>query len=136
MISWKVVEDALTQRRRSPQWLADTLDCKIQVVSNWKARDRIPPERYRAVATALDLSVNQLEGYEPMPWAQKAEWPFEDRALFDRVKRLSPPQLLELQGVLRKMVTDFESTGEEGRRLLEQTNVFTPTYSVERKKPK
>lgn len=109
MTPWQVIEEALAHKKppRSPQWLADQLHVKIQVVSNWKSRG-VPTARYREIASALDLSVDQIEGLEPLPWEKAGEWPFEDRGLFDRVKALRQDQRLELQGVLRRMVLEFE----------------------------
>lgn len=69
MTPWEVIEEALAHRRprRGPKWLADELHEKIQVVSNWKARG-VPARRYRDIATVLGLTIDQIEGIEPLPW--------------------------------------------------------------------
>lgn len=121
MAAWDVVDNALAHRRKQMKWLAEELRVSIAVVSNWKSRNKVPAERVREVATALGLTVDQLEGYAPPPWERPAEWPFEDRALYDRIKGLRPEQRLEIQGAMRKMVGDFESgadSAEESRRFL------------------
>lgn len=69
MNPWQVIEQALSHRKppRGPKWLADELGESIQTVSNWKARG-VPPRRLRQIGKALGLSVDQLEGMEPLPW--------------------------------------------------------------------
>lgn len=74
MTPWQVIEQALLHRRpsRSPKWLADQLGEKIQVISNWKARG-VPARRYREIAQALGITVDQLEGLAPLPWDLEGE---------------------------------------------------------------
>lgn len=125
MTTWEVVELVLAHRRKSQKWLAEQLDCKIAVTSNWKKRGNVPSERRREVANVLGLTLDQLEGYAPLPWDKPAEWPFEDRDLYDRVRSLDPEQRLEVQGAMRKTLVDLEraksidaAQREESRRVL------------------
>lgn len=118
MTTWEVVENALAHKKKTQKWLAEQLGVAIAVTSNWKSRGNVPAERRRDVATALGLTVDQLEGYAPLPWDKPVEWPFEDRPLYDRVKELGAEQRLEIQGAIRKMVRDFEEaeSADEARR--------------------
>jgi len=77
MSTWEIIERALAEKRppRGPQWLADELGIKIQVVMNWKSR-RVPPKWHREIAQALGLTVDQLEGFAPLPWEKGSGWPF------------------------------------------------------------
>jgi transcriptional regulator with XRE-family HTH domain len=74
MDTWHVIEEALhhMRPRRSPLWLAEKLGVKIQVVSNWKARG-VPVARLREIAAALGITLDQLEGLEPVPWETQSE---------------------------------------------------------------
>lgn len=76
MTPWEVIEEALVHRkpRRNLQWLADQLDIKIQVVVNWRMRG-VPARRYRDIAAALGITVDQLEGIERLPWETAPEPP-------------------------------------------------------------
>lgn len=103
MTPWQVIEEALAHMRppRGAKWLADQLDEKIQTVSNWKAR-RVPPERYRDVAVVLGLTVDQVEGLEPLPWivpAGEIGWPFSAE-LHQKVNTLSDEELHSLERVI------------------------------------
>lgn len=73
MTPWEVIEEALAQRRppRGPAWLAEQLNERVQVVSNWKSRKKVPPSRYREVAAILGLTVDQLEGVASPPWEEE-----------------------------------------------------------------
>ena len=79
MTPWEVIELALAHKRpaRNLQWLADEIGVSIQVVSNWKAR-RVPAKRYREIAAALGISLDQLEGIEPLPWGGRIGDPDSD----------------------------------------------------------
>lgn len=103
MTTWEVIEDALAHKkpRRNPQWLAEQLGVTIQVVSNWKARG-VPARRYREIATAVGITVDQLEGIEPLPWAKEFEWPFSSQ-LQERVQRLRSDELC----LLEKSIWDY-----------------------------
>lgn len=74
---WDIVEAALARHRppRDQQWLAASLDVTPQAVHKWK-KDGVPPRRYREIATLLGLTIDQLEGLEPLPWDRG--WPFPD----------------------------------------------------------
>lgn len=100
---WQVIEDALAHRRprRTATWLADQLGVSIAVVSNWKSRGRIPADRYRAIANALGLTLDQLEGLEPPPWAagDEGEWPFSSE-LRNKVLALSEEERRALEHVV------------------------------------
>jgi len=108
MTPWEVIEEALRRKRpaKKPAWLAERLAVTAQVVSNWKTR-RVPPERYREIAEALDLTVDQLEGVAPLPW-ESTGWPFPgiDQARFDRLDQI---QKGEIQGKVREMIEEFEN---------------------------
>jgi hypothetical protein len=95
MSTWHVIEEALHQMRprRSPLWLAEQLGVKIQVVSNWKARG-VPVARLREIATALGITLDQLEGLEPAPWESKSEheWLPEVEAIAGAINELPKAQ--------------------------------------------
>lgn len=69
MTPWEVIQEALLHRRpiRNLQWLAEQLGVSIQAVVNWRARG-VPANRYRDIAAALGINIDQLEGIEPPPW--------------------------------------------------------------------
>lgn len=108
MSPWEVIEEALAHKKKKPQWLADKLDVSAQVLTNWKAR-KVPPARYRAIADALGLTVDQLEHAAPLPWEVKVGWPFPDidPARFDR---LTPMQKGGIQQKVLEMIAAFESS--------------------------
>lgn len=74
MSPWEVIQEALDHKkpRRNLQWLADQIGASIQVVVNWKTRG-VPAKRYRDVASALGITIDQLEGVERLPWDRPAE---------------------------------------------------------------
>jgi hypothetical protein len=74
MGTWQIIEDALhnMKPRQTPVWLADQLGVSIQVVSNWKARG-VPASRRRDIATALGLTMDQLDGLASLPWEEVPE---------------------------------------------------------------
>lgn len=104
MTSWDIIEEALAHKRppRNLTWLAEQLRVSVQVIQNWKSR-RVPPSRFREVASALGLSIDQLEGLEPLPWTK--EWPFSSD-LHLRVGRLVSEDLAALE---RAMWTHLDS---------------------------
>ena len=73
MDTWQIIEEALNNMRprRSMLWLSEQLGVTIQVVSNWKSRG-VPASRRREIATALGMSVDQLDGLAPLPWEESA----------------------------------------------------------------
>jgi hypothetical protein len=73
MDTWQIIEEALIHMRprRTMLWLSEQLGVSIQVVSNWKARGG-PASRRREIATALGMSVDQLDGLTPLPWEESA----------------------------------------------------------------
>lgn len=104
MTPWQVIEEALARKRppRGPKWLADELQESIQTVSNWKARG-VPVKRYREIANALGLTVDQIEGIEPLPWERFADgsgWPFSEE-LHRKVVILSDEEIYRLETVMR-----------------------------------
>src|SRR5690606_17844033 len=67
------------EKRWSQSELAKRLDLLPQHVSNWKARG-VPPERYEAIADALDCSIDELLGrmkYVAGAGALPSPWPFK-----------------------------------------------------------
>lgn len=74
MDTWQIIEDALLHMkpRRNMLWLSEQLHVSIQVVSNWKSRG-VPASRRRDIATALGLSIDQIDGLAPLPWEEIAE---------------------------------------------------------------
>lgn len=100
MTVWEVIEAALHHLRKSPQWLANELskekETKIQAVSNWKARGRVPPARFRDIANVLGITVDQLEGLAPLPWSKDLRWPFSVE-LHEKAETLNTEQLLDLE---------------------------------------
>jgi hypothetical protein len=69
MTPWEVIQLSLAHMRppRNTQWLADQLGMSIQAVSNWKNRG-VPARHYREIASALGITVDQLEGIDRLPW--------------------------------------------------------------------
>lgn len=78
------VDEELSRKGRTWAWLARELEVTDQVVQNWKHR-RVPPERYSALADALDWTLEQLIGKEPSP-------------SFGGVNEPSAPRYLEYAG--------------------------------------
>lgn len=113
MSPWEIIDNALAHRKRKWAWLAGELGISAQAVTNWKTRG-VPPSQYRTVADALSLSVDQVEGREPLPWDKGDSWPFPDidRARFDRLMLL---QRGEIQGKVREMIAEFESRQASGK---------------------
>jgi hypothetical protein len=74
MTPWEVIQLALAHKTppRNMQWLADQLSMSIQAVSNWKGRG-VPARHYREIASALGITVDQLEGLERLPWESTEE---------------------------------------------------------------
>jgi DNA-binding transcriptional regulator YdaS (Cro superfamily) len=74
MGTWQIIESALENMkpRRTPVWLAEQLGVSIQVVSNWKNR-AVPASRRRDIATALGLTMDQLDGLAALPWEEVPE---------------------------------------------------------------
>lgn len=109
MSPWEVIEEALARKKppQKPQWLADRLGLSAQVMTNWKKRG-VPPGRFRSIAEALGLTVDQLEHAAPLPWEQNAAWPFPgiEQSRFDRLDAL---QKGEIQAKVREMITQFEA---------------------------
>lgn len=109
MTPWEVIEAALARKKppRKVQWLGDKISASAQVMTNWKKRG-VPPARYREIADALGLTVDQLEGVAPLPWAaSESAWPFPgiDQA---RYEKLDIWQKGEIQGKVREMIEKFE----------------------------
>src|SRR5690606_34032471 len=78
----ETVFNRVMRRAREKRWtqseLAKRLDLLPQHVSNWKTRG-VPPERYEAIADALDCSIDELLGrmkYVAGAGAMPAPWPF------------------------------------------------------------
>lgn len=76
-VVWNVVESAMARHRppRDQQWLADAMRVTPQAVHRWK-KDGVPARRFRDLANLLGLTIDQLEGLEPLPWDRG--WPFPD----------------------------------------------------------
>jgi DNA-binding transcriptional regulator YdaS (Cro superfamily) len=117
MSPWEVIEEALLHKRpvRNLQWLADQLGVSAQVVSNWKARG-VPAKRYRDVASAIGVTLDQLEGLEPLPWlrvAQQSDLSEEVQSLASEIDRLPKKQrdwvlmtLREAVKIAHEMITE------------------------------
>jgi lambda repressor-like predicted transcriptional regulator len=65
MSPWDIVTAELSRRGKNLTWLADELGTSLQRVQNWKTRG-IPSGQFRAVASALGVTVDQLEGLVPI----------------------------------------------------------------------
>jgi hypothetical protein len=114
MTPWQVIEEALARKRppRGAKWLADELKESIQTVSNWKARG-VPVRRYREIANALGLTVDQIEGLEALPWERFPEgrgWPLSEE-LQQKVLLLSDEELYRLETVMRAHLGIAQKTG-------------------------
>ncbi len=97
MNPWEVIEDVLAHKKRSLSWLAQQFSKKttIQVVMNWEERG-VPPKRFREIADILGITIDQLEGLEPLPWSKEFEWPFSAQ-LHERIQQLRPEEVLALE---------------------------------------
>jgi hypothetical protein len=108
MTPWEVVQQALAHRSppRDQQWLAEQLDIEAQAITNWKTRG-VPPKRFRQLASLFGLTVNQIEGIDPLPWERSVEWPFSVE-LRARVERMTSEERCSVE----KAVWDYleEST--------------------------
>jgi hypothetical protein len=96
MTTWDVIEEAMLRRRpaRTMKWLAEELGERIQTVSNWKARG-VPVRRLREIGQVLGLTVDQLEGVAPLPWAEDSSAPEMDPEVAEAaaaINRLPPAQ--------------------------------------------
>lgn len=114
--TWQIIEQALGCKRppRNAKWLADKLDVSAQVMTNWKTR-RVPAGRLRAIAEALGLSLDQLEGLAPLPWESATSWPFPNISR-DRFYQLDETQRTLIEGAVLKMLMDMEDAqGASGK---------------------
>lgn len=116
MSPWEVIEGAMARRRpqRDQAWLAVQLGIGEQAITNWKTRG-VPKGRYLEIADLLGLTVKQVAGQEPPPWAnEKGNWPFPD---IDpaRWMALNDYQRGEVQGEVRKLVERFEAQRSLGK---------------------
>lgn len=114
--TWQIIEQALGRKKppRKPQWLADKLGVSAQVMTNWKRRG-VPAVRLREIADALDLSLDQIEGLEPLPWESTSGWPFPNISR-ERFYQLDETQRTLIEGGVLKMLTDMEDArGESGK---------------------
>jgi hypothetical protein len=97
MTPWEVIEQALQHKKppRNLQWLADQLEVSIQVVVNWRSRG-VPARRFRDIASALGLTVDQIEGVERLPWEAEqvsvTNLSPEFAELAQKAEKLSPRQ--------------------------------------------
>lgn len=106
MTPWEVIEEALLHKRpvRNLQWLADQLGTTIQVVVNWRTRG-VPPRRYRDIAAALGLTIDQLEGVKPLPWErQSTELSPQVARIAEDINQLPPPQRDFVLDVVRRTI--------------------------------
>lgn len=128
MTPWEVIEEALARRKRKPQWLADQLHVTAQVMTNWKTR-KVPPARYREISEALGITVDQLEGLEPLPWQEHDGWPFPKvprerwEALDDDDKGYVQRKLLQAIDDCAAGSRAAESAAAFRRNLAQQTKV-------------
>lgn len=97
MTPWEVVQEALAHQRpkRDQAWLAEKLGVEAQAVTNWKTRG-VPTKRYRDIAKLFGLTVDQVEGLEPLPWAKQFEWPFSAQ-LYERIEGMRSEDLCILE---------------------------------------
>lgn len=108
MSPWEVIEEALARKKKKPQWLADRLGVSAQVMTNWKLRGKVPPARFRSIADALGLTVDQLEHAAPLPWEVNTGWPFPDIDQA-RYERLTSLQKGGIQQKVSEMIAAFEA---------------------------
>lgn len=126
MTPWEVIEEALVRRRpvRNLQWLADQIGVTIQVVHNWKVRG-VPAKRYRDVASALDLTVDQVEGIARLPWEDEPKqtgpglWP-EVAAIASEINLLPPEEREHLIGIIRAAMPSKPKNSDAARTRLTQ----------------
>lgn len=104
MSPWEVIEESLLRHRpaRNLQWLADRLGTSIQVVHNWKSRG-VPAKRYREIAEALGVTLDQLEGLSPLPWPKHAATEL-------------PPDVVEVAEAIARLPSHIRADFIEGVR--------------------
>lgn len=133
---WQVIEEALARKRppRGPKWLADELNESIQTVSNWKVRG-VPVRRYREIANALGLTVDQIEGLEPLPWerlAQDSGWPFTV-VTREEILALDENQLGMVEGAMLATLERIHSPNPEDVATFNRERSSKKKRSVKRK---
>lgn len=103
MTPWSVIEKTCIHRRIQnwQSWLAGEIGVTLAAVNNWKRRG-VPAVKYRDISEALGISLEQLEGIDPLPWddGEPDQLPFSDE-LIRKVLLLSHVKLLRLENVMR-----------------------------------
>lgn len=103
MTPWTVIERTCLHRliQNWQSWLAEELGTSVATVNNWKKRG-VPPARYRDIAEVLGISLEQLEGIDPLPWpdGEATELPFTEE-LRRKLQLLSGTKLVRLENVMR-----------------------------------
>jgi hypothetical protein len=97
MTPWEVIEQAMRWRKpgKDQKWLAEEVGTSAQAITNWKTRG-VPTRQYRKLAQVFDLTVDQIEGLEPLPWAKQLSWPFSEE-LHARLSTLETKDLSQLE---------------------------------------
>jgi hypothetical protein len=117
MTPWQVIEEALLHKRpvRNLQWLADQIGVSIQVVVNWRLRG-VPPRRFRDIAAALGITVDQLEGVSPPPWErQSTELSPQVARVAEDINQLPGPQRDFVLDVVRRTIDAAKAFTQPGQ---------------------
>jgi hypothetical protein len=102
----KVVLEMAADRGMDQQAFREAMNVSSGVMTNWKRRKTIPPERHVQVARVLKCGLDELLGRAPP--AVPKDWPFpglHPTRLYD----LSPGQRLRLQEFVIDKIVEFEA---------------------------
>jgi hypothetical protein len=112
MTVWEIIDIALRRQGRNQKWLAGELHVKPQAVNAWK-KDGVPQgtDRRREIARVLKITLDQLEGLEPLPWDKG--WPFPDVEQ-ERFYGLTPAEREEVQRKVREAIEEIERARKGG----------------------
>ena len=113
MTPWEVIEEALARKKKKTQWLVERLrhGTTAQTVANWKSRGSVPPARFEEIADVFGLTLDQVAGRKPLPWANEGGWPFPDIEQL-RYQRLTELQKGGIQQKVGEMIDEFERSGK------------------------
>jgi len=101
----ETVFNRVIRKARDRGWsqsdLAERLSLSPQNITNWKSRG-VPPERYVAIADALNWSLDEMLGrtrYVPGAQAMPAAWPYTELDE-EKFRALDAKQAARLEGAI------------------------------------
>jgi hypothetical protein len=113
MTVWEIIELTMNRMvpRRDQKWLAAELGVTAAAIHEWK-KTRVPPARYRAIAEKIHISIDQLEGLEPLPWDRG--WPFPDIEQ-DRFWQLGVKERDQVQAKVLELIEQLEQARQRSQ---------------------